>query len=94
VAKFGPHRLYLGDIELSAWCAWDTLFLPELLERTAEVHSHSPPDETPVRLRVSPRRVEQARDGLMVSMVPATHAFELGRRVNRLRYGSALTAAQ
>ena len=28
VAKFGADRLYLGDIELSAWCAWSALFLP------------------------------------------------------------------
>jgi hypothetical protein len=30
--ELGPHRLRGVDgVELSAWCAWDTLFLPELL---------------------------------------------------------------
>jgi len=52
---------------------------PELLGRIAEVHSHSPLDETPVRLRVSPGRVEQAPEGLMVSMVPATQSNDFIR---------------
>ena len=29
--ELGPHRLRVDGVELSAWCAWDTLFLPELL---------------------------------------------------------------
>src|SRR4051794_30067342 len=32
-----PHRLTVGPRELSAWCAWDTLFLPELLGSTVTV---------------------------------------------------------
>ncbi|MEX2253183.1 MAG: organomercurial lyase [Thermoleophilaceae bacterium] len=34
-----PHRLTAGGIELRAWCAWDTLFLPELIGTQAAVES-------------------------------------------------------
>ncbi len=27
-AYTSPHRITIGDQSLSAWCAWDTLFLP------------------------------------------------------------------
>jgi alkylmercury lyase len=37
-----PHRLSVGGRTLYAWCAFDTLFLPELLGASAEVESHSP----------------------------------------------------
>ncbi len=29
------HSLRVGDRQLYAWCAWDTLFLPALLDETA-----------------------------------------------------------
>jgi alkylmercury lyase len=32
-----PHRLRIGDRTLYAWCAWDTLFLPELIGMPLEV---------------------------------------------------------
>jgi alkylmercury lyase len=33
------HRLRIGGRDLYTWCAWDTLFLPELLGANAEVRS-------------------------------------------------------
>ena len=32
-----PHRFEIEGKQLYTWCAWDTLFLPELIGRTAEV---------------------------------------------------------
>jgi alkylmercury lyase len=131
-AKLGPHRLHIDDVELSAWCAWDALFVPELLARPVDVRSHSPLGGDPVALRVGPERVEHASPpDLVVSMLPAREsedfirtfchqihffaskseaqrwiaardgvflmpladAFELARRVNHARFGSALTTA-
>ncbi len=43
---------------LSAWCAWDTLFLPSLLGKPAEVESRSPGLDDDVRLIVTPTRVD------------------------------------
>src|SRR5258708_22243644 len=41
-AYASPHLLTIDGQKLSAWCAWDTLFLPELLGKPAEVESRSP----------------------------------------------------
>ena len=46
------HRFQAGGRELYSWCAWDTLFLPALLEQPADVRSTCPLTGTPVRLRV------------------------------------------
>jgi alkylmercury lyase len=35
VVAFGEHRIELGGRTLTAWCAWDALFLPELLGEAA-----------------------------------------------------------
>jgi alkylmercury lyase len=78
--EFGPHRLYVDGVTLSAWCAWDTLFLPELLEQTAEVRSHSPLDGEPISLRVGAERIEHSSPpSLVVSMVPARESDDFIR---------------
>jgi alkylmercury lyase len=37
-----PHRMIVNSQTLYAWCAWDTLFLPELLRAAAEIESRCP----------------------------------------------------
>jgi alkylmercury lyase len=37
-----PHRIMVDGRTLYAWCAWDTLFLPELIGATAEIESTCP----------------------------------------------------
>jgi alkylmercury lyase len=37
-----PHRMRVNGQTIYAWCAWDTLFLPELLAATAEIESRCP----------------------------------------------------
>lgn len=65
-----PHRFVVDGTELSAWCAGDTLFLPAVLGRTATIESSSPISGQPVRLRVSPERVEEVSPaGAVLSMV-------------------------
>lgn len=54
-----PHQLTIDGQKLSAWCAWDTLFLPELLGKPAEVESRSPGLAGIVKLTVTPRGVQQ-----------------------------------
>lgn len=51
------HRLVIGDRTLFTWCAWDTLFLPELLGQDARVQSACPATGRPVRLALSPQQV-------------------------------------
>src|SRR5260370_35036200 len=54
-----PHRLSVAGVSLSAWCALDTLFLPAMLQQTATIESPSPVMHHPIRVRVSPERVEE-----------------------------------
>jgi alkylmercury lyase len=54
------HRFTVGDRRLYAWCAWDTLFLPALLDQPADVESNCPVTDRPVRLAVDQSGV---RDG-------------------------------
>jgi alkylmercury lyase len=53
-----PHRFRVAGRDLFAWCSLDTLFLPGLLEETADVESACPVTGAPIRLRVTPDRVE------------------------------------
>jgi alkylmercury lyase len=54
-----PHTLKTNGRMLSAWCAWDTLFLPQLVGHTAEIESASPNDAGTVRLTITPQQVER-----------------------------------
>lgn len=51
----GAHRLSFETAALSTWCAWDTLFLPALLDRPATVASVCPVTGAPITLAVDPR---------------------------------------
>jgi alkylmercury lyase len=65
-----PHRLSVAGVSLSAWCALDTLFLPFLLGQTVTIESPSPVTHHPIRLRVSPTRVEEVNpEAAVVSFV-------------------------
>jgi len=54
------HRFEVDGVRLHTWCAWDAIFLPELLARTAHVESVCEQSAQPVRLTVSPNGVEAA----------------------------------
>jgi alkylmercury lyase len=54
VVEMGQHRIHLDGRALSAWCAWDTLFLPELLRETVSVTSRSPASDAAISLTVTP----------------------------------------
>jgi alkylmercury lyase len=47
------HRLVVGDRTLYAWCAWDTLFIPELLRAQASVASDCPEAGETIQLTVA-----------------------------------------
>jgi len=58
-AYASPHRLTVDGRRLSAWCAWDTLFLPQLLGKKAGVESNTPTPGITVSLSVTPEGVER-----------------------------------
>lgn len=64
-----PHGFKVGGVDLQAWCAWDTFLLPQILGKEAEVTSQDPVTGTPIGLTISPERVEDSPDGVVVSVV-------------------------
>ena len=53
------HKFYIGPERLYSWCAWDALFLPELLQKTAKIVSCCPVSGMEIRLTVSPEEIHQ-----------------------------------
>ncbi|MDE4121828.1 organomercurial lyase [Phaeobacter gallaeciensis] len=53
------HRLLSKSVQLYAWCAFDCLFLPELLGQSMEVHSTCPGTGEEIYLLLEPGRVEK-----------------------------------
>lgn len=65
-----PHGFRVNGVQMSAWCAQDTLILPAVLGQSASIESRSPLSGETVQLRVSPEKVEEVSpDGAVVSWV-------------------------
>ena len=71
-AYASPHQLTIDGQKLSAWCAWDTLFLPHLLGKTADVESQSPGLARVVELSVTPTGVDRVepKDAHVSFLIP------------------------
>ena len=54
-----PHRVSFADRELYAWCALDTLFIPGLVDRVAEIRSACPVSGQMIGLTVGPEGVQR-----------------------------------
>jgi len=64
------HRLHTDGRDLYTWCAWDTLFLPALLDSKAEVRSVCRGSGEPVELTVEASAIEPTHPaGLWVSFL-------------------------
>jgi len=57
------HRVEVRGVQLTTWCAWDTLFLPEVLGAEVRVESPCPVTGVAVRLVVDPTGVTSAEPG-------------------------------
>lgn len=77
VAEMPPHQIEAGGVKLWAWCAWDTLFLPELLDMTIRVTSVSPGRGEAVELSVAPDRVQSVSPAdVLVSFLKPDAPFD------------------
>jgi len=74
------HRFEVDGRRLSTWCAWDSLFIPEILGQRARVTSPDPETGQLVRLIVGLHRIEAAEpEGAVVSfLLPDAHDFDTG----------------
>jgi len=72
------HRFEVDGRILWTWCAWDSLFIPEILGKPARVTSPDPENGAVIRLLVSPDGIESAEPGdAVVSFVlPDAHDFQ------------------
>lgn len=52
------HQLVVAGRTLYAWCAWDTLFIPEMLQTRVEAASDCPQTGETIRLSVGPDGIE------------------------------------
>ena len=52
------YRFEVDGCSLYTWCAWDALFIPAIIRKTAIVTSHCPVTGSPIRLTVSASGVE------------------------------------
>jgi len=77
------HRFTIKNRTLWAWCAGDTLFLPELLGETAEVESRDPETGELIQLMISPARVEavEPKDVTVSFLVPDTVDFRSATQI-------------
>jgi alkylmercury lyase len=71
------HRFNVGGRELSTWCAWDSLFIPEILGCRVHVASPDPDSGEIVRLVVSPDRIESVhpKDAVISFIRPDAEVF-------------------
>ena len=67
-----PHKFTVGGVEMAAWCAADTLFLPVMLGQTATVESESPLSKETVQVTASPEGVQASdpADAVITIVVP------------------------
>lgn len=75
-----PHALQCLDRTLYTWCAWDTLFLPELLNQSARVVSVDPVSGAGLELDVTPdsTRARGPHEVWMSFLIPTA---EMGKTI-------------
>lgn len=71
------HQLELEGRTLWTWCAWDTLFIPEILGKRGRVTSPDPETGEAVRLTVTPQEIKSAepRHAVVSFLLPDAHEF-------------------
>jgi alkylmercury lyase len=72
------HRFEVDGRVLWTWCAWDSLFIPDILGKRARVTSPDPENGELVQLVVSPQVIESAepKDAVVSFVLPDAHDFD------------------
>lgn len=71
------HQFELEGGTLWTWCAWDTLFVPEILGKRGRITSPDPETGEAIRLTVTPQEIKSAepRHAVMSFLLPDAHEF-------------------
>lgn len=78
---FGPdptrNRFIVRDTTLYAWCAWDALFIPPILDETVQVEANCPITSEKISLTVTPKGVINIKPvgAAMTFAIPGLEAF-------------------
>ncbi len=64
-----PHRFHCDGHPFTTWCAWDTLFLPILLQAPAQIETTCPATQRTIRLTVTPDGVLSAEPAGAVLLI-------------------------
>lgn len=77
VVEMPPHRFIVEGCTLYTWCAWDSLFIPGILGKTARVESVCPVTKGQITLEVAPDGVKQIDPPtVVVSFLTPDHSFD------------------
>ena len=66
VVEMPPHRFIVDGRTLYTWCAWDSLFIPGVLGKTARVESVCPVTKGQISLEVGPDGVKRVDPSTVV----------------------------
>ena len=72
-----PHRFAINDAELYTWCAWDAVFLPQILGTTATVQSSCPESGQQISLTITPTGLAHADPSTPLLSFPLTSLDEM-----------------
>jgi alkylmercury lyase len=72
------HRFVVDGRTLYTWCAWDSLFIPGILGRKADVESPAPESGARIRLTVAPNGVQhlEPQSAVMSFLLPSGETFQ------------------
>lgn len=83
VAEMPPHVFRVEGRTLYTWCAWDSLFIPSILGKTADVASRDPITKMPISLTVEPDKVKRINPkGSVISFLAPDRTFDQNVIVN------------
>src|SRR5438309_11063851 len=92
VAEMPPHLFLVEGRTLYTWCAWDSLFIPGILGKAAEVTSRDPITRTPIS--VAPDGVKHVRpESAVVSFLTPDRTFDCDVIVNFCNFVHLLGSA-
>jgi alkylmercury lyase len=64
------HRISMDGKQLYAWCAYDAIYAPGVVGKTARIASQDPVTGDPIRMTITPAGVKDVRpEGSVVSIV-------------------------
>lgn len=75
------HQIQINDNTLYNWCAWDSLFIPPLLDKTAEITSICPVTQKKIKLKVSREGVDYIPSSAVMSFVKPQSGIKFDENV-------------